>query len=93
MKGKKKTYTVLGNYRFIYGELWREDKSCIFFSIAEILFGVAVAFGAILMPSLMIGMLERGLCTERCAVAVVSVCIWHHRQNLLSGHGTAAGEQ
>lgn len=60
MKGKKKTYTVLGNYRFIYGELWREDKSCIFFSIAEILFGVAVAFGAILMPSLMIGMLEQG---------------------------------
>lgn len=60
MKGKKKTYTVLGNYRFIYGELWRADKSCIFFSIAEILFGVAVAFGAILMPSLMIGMLEQG---------------------------------
>lgn len=59
MKGKKKTYTVWGNYRFIYGELWKEDKSCIFFSIAEILFGVAVAFGAILMPSLMIGMLEQ----------------------------------
>lgn len=59
MKGKKKTYTVWGNYRFIYGELWRENKSCIFFSIAEILFGVAVAFGAILMPSLMIGTLEQ----------------------------------
>lgn len=59
MKGKKKTYTVWGNYRFIYGELWNYDKSCIFFSAAEIVSNVAVAFGAILTPSLMIGMLEQ----------------------------------
>lgn len=57
-KEKHNTYSMFSNYRFIYKSLWIFDKKVIFFALAEVLFCVAVAYGAILMPSLIIGMLE-----------------------------------
>lgn len=59
-KEEKRKYSSLSNYRYIYGELWRYDKKVILCAIAEILLQVTVAFGGILLPAAVIGMLEAG---------------------------------
>lgn len=59
-KQKEKKYTMLQNDAFIYKWLWKFDKSVVLHAIAEVFFMVAASFGAILAPSLIVGMLENG---------------------------------
>lgn len=58
-KGRKK-YSWLSNFHYIYGQLWKFDKKVILFAIAEVLFLVAMGFGAIWMPSKIVEFLEQG---------------------------------
>lgn len=57
-KARRKKYSIWSNYCFIYRELWNYDKKIMFFSMVEVLFRVAVAFGAVYIPSYVVGMLE-----------------------------------
>ncbi|MBS6195360.1 MAG: ABC transporter ATP-binding protein [Clostridiales bacterium] len=74
-KEKKPTYSMFSNYWFIYKSLWKFDKKVIFFSLAEVLFCVATAFGALLMPSLIIGMLEEGLPLKQMLIQILLIFI------------------
>lgn len=55
---KKRKYTTFGNLCFIYKDLWKYDKSKVIYAIIEVLLQVTVGFGAILLPSMMIRLLE-----------------------------------
>lgn len=60
---KKRRYTMLQNDVYIYKKLWAFDKKIVLYDIAEVCAAVAASFGAILAPSLVVGMLERGVDT------------------------------
>ncbi len=55
---KKRKYTSFGNLCFIYKDLWKYDKSKVICAIIEVLLQVAVGFGTILLPSIIIRLLE-----------------------------------
>ena len=58
-KEQKSSHSIWSNYLYIYRELWHFEKRCIFYSIAEILCRVAVAFGAVWLPAYVVSLLER----------------------------------
>ena len=59
-KEEKSSYSLWSNYLYIYRELWHFEKRCIFYSLAEVLCRVTVAFGAVWLPAYVVGLLEQG---------------------------------
>lgn len=73
-KIKKKKYSLLGNYRFIYSELWKYDKKIIGFSGLEVVFAVLSSFALLLVPTFIVGMLEQGADIARFMGGSLALC-------------------
>lgn len=58
-KREKVKYGIGSNECYIYRELWNYDKKVIFFGLVEAVFKVLAAYGLILLPAWITGMLER----------------------------------
>lgn len=58
-KREKVKYGIGSNECYIYRELWNYDKKVILFGLAEAVFKVLAAYGLILLPAWITGMLER----------------------------------
>ncbi len=58
MNKSKSPYSLFSNYRFMLSGMWNYDKSLIGYGIAEVIFGVLMPLGAVIVPSVVIGLLE-----------------------------------
>ncbi|WP_033164424.1 ABC transporter ATP-binding protein [Clostridium sp. KNHs205] len=58
MNKSKSPYSLFNNYRFMLSGMWNYDKSLIGYGIAEVIFGVLMPLGAVIVPSVVIGLLE-----------------------------------
>lgn len=54
-------YSLGSNYLYVYSNLWRYDKSLILYSVVEIIFNVLMPLGAVIIPSIVFGLLGRGV--------------------------------
>ncbi len=54
----KSPYSLFSNYRFMLSGMWNYDKSLIGYGITEVIFGVLMPLGAVIVPSVVIGLLE-----------------------------------
>lgn len=57
-KGKEAPYSLKDNFYFIYSDIWKYDKSLIFFGIAEIMFNVILPLCTVILPSIVVRLLE-----------------------------------
>lgn len=55
----KKAYSLLSNYQFIYSNMWKYDKSLILYGIGEVILGVLMPLGAVILPAVVVKLLER----------------------------------
>ncbi len=58
MNKSKSPYSLFSNYRFMLSGMWNYDKSLIGYGITEVIFGVLMPLGAVIVPSVVIGLLE-----------------------------------
>ena len=84
MKDKKFKYTSLSNLCFIYKNLWEYDKSIVLFAAAEVIFAVISGFGAVLLPSVIIGMLEKHISVAVMIRNIVIICALYGGINAVS---------
>ncbi len=63
-KEKKKqetAYSIGSNYVYVYGRMWKYRKSMVFYGLAEVIFNVLTPFGYVIIPSLVVGLLVKGV--------------------------------
>lgn len=58
-KGKEVPYSVRDNFHYIYANMWAYDKSLILYGLAEVLFNVILPLCAVILPSIVVGLLEK----------------------------------
>lgn len=58
-KGKEVPYTLRDNFHYIYANMWKYDKSLIFYGLAEIIFNVLLPLCGVILPSIVVGLLEK----------------------------------
>lgn len=61
INNKKRKYSSFSNLIYIYKNLWKYDKKIIGYAALEVIFNVITGFGAILLPTMIIKMLEKNI--------------------------------
>ncbi|SHK74619.1 ATP-binding cassette, subfamily B [Anaerocolumna jejuensis DSM 15929] len=72
-KGKEVPYSLGDNFHFIYANMWAYDKSLIFYGFAEIIFNVILPLCTVILPSVVVGLLERQAGIEKFIQTMVLV--------------------
>ncbi len=58
-KENEPAYSLSSNYHYIYENMWKYDKSLIFYGLAEVIFNVILPLCTVILPSIVVGLLER----------------------------------
>ena len=58
-KKQKAAYSIAGNYVYVYKTMWKFRKSLVFYGLAEVIFNVLTPFGAVIIPSIVVGLIAQ----------------------------------
>lgn len=58
-KKQKTAYSMAGNYAYVYKNMWKFRKSMVLYGVAEVIFNVLTPFGAVIIPSVVVGLIAR----------------------------------
>lgn len=75
MKKEKRKYSSIGNQYYIYKDLWRYDKSTIFFAVIEAILQVIEGFIIVLLPAMVVKLLEAKVNLNVMIIKIMSIFI------------------
>ncbi len=64
-KRQKTAYSIAGNYAYVYKTMWKFRKSLIFYGLAEVIFNVLTPFGAVIIPSIVVGLIAQKIALSK----------------------------
>lgn len=71
-KGKEK-YSLWSNYGYVFSNLWKYDKKLIQYGLLEIVFNVLMPLAGVIIPSIVFGLLDRGVGIQRFIQTIILV--------------------
>ena len=86
-----KKYSIWSNYRYTYEPLWKRKKKIALCTVVEAVFYVLVPIVGMMITSMIIGSLERGIAMSDLVFRILTAFVVYGILNMVKGYLDARG--